>query len=98
MILRRAGVPGSIADLVDRALLPALKPAQAQPVKSLCRGLAVFRCLGPASRRRAAMLLQGGTDVAVPEGGHQMQRGDRPGLRGRVASTNARSPGNERHP
>ena len=33
LISRRAGVPRSIAVLVDRALLPALQPARAQPVK-----------------------------------------------------------------
>ena len=33
LISRRAGVPRSIAVLVDRALLPALEPARVQPVK-----------------------------------------------------------------
>ena len=33
LISRRAGVPRSIAVLVDRALLPALQPASPQPVK-----------------------------------------------------------------
>ncbi len=33
LISRRAGVPRSITVRVDRALLPALEPARAQPVK-----------------------------------------------------------------
>ena len=33
LISRRTGVPRSIAVLIDRALLPALEPARAQPVK-----------------------------------------------------------------
>jgi DNA-binding MarR family transcriptional regulator len=33
LISRRAGMPRSIAVLVDRDLLPALQPAQTQPVK-----------------------------------------------------------------
>jgi hypothetical protein len=32
LISRRAGIPRSIAVLVDRALLPALEPAPGQPV------------------------------------------------------------------
>ena len=37
LISRRAGVPRSIAVLVDRALLPALKPPSPQPVKFTVR-------------------------------------------------------------
>ena len=33
LISRRAGMPRSIAGLVDRTLLPPLEPAQNQPVK-----------------------------------------------------------------
>ena len=38
LISRRAGMPRSIAVLVDRDLLPALQPAQPNRSKSLCRG------------------------------------------------------------
>jgi DNA-binding MarR family transcriptional regulator len=38
LISRRAGVPRSIAVLVDRALLPALEPASPQPVKITVQG------------------------------------------------------------
>jgi hypothetical protein len=42
LISRRAGVPRSIAVMVDRALLPPLEPAQAQPVKITAEVLEVW--------------------------------------------------------